>query len=114
MSANYLKGSRSPPGISTHLLRSNAAQSPNKNVCSAKKRWLRQAISEDHSDLNDYNGAASPCSETAIDRYIYNIFIIFLFIGKCYLFPSCNSIKLCDAISRNFCITTKIKFNNII
>ena len=79
VSANYLKGSRSPPGISTHLLRSNAAQSPNKNVCSAKKRWLRQAISEDHSDLNDYNGAASPCSETAIDRYIYNIFI-FLFI----------------------------------
>ena len=70
VSANYLKGSRSPPGISTHLLRSNAAQSPNKNVCSAKKRWLRQAISEDHSDLNDYNGAASPCSETAIDSMV--------------------------------------------
>merc|ERR1719245_1048544 len=53
VSANYLKGSRSPPGISTHLLRSSA-QSPNKNVCSAKKRWLRQAISEDHTeDLNE-------------------------------------------------------------
>ena len=66
VSANYLKGSRSPPGISTHLLRS-AAQSPNKNVCSAKKRWLRQAISEDHSD--DLNGAAlSPSNNETIDN----------------------------------------------
>ena len=62
VSANYLKGSRSPPGISTHLLRSSA-QSPNKNVCSAKKRWLRQAISEDHTE--DLNGAASP------SRYVH-------------------------------------------
>jgi hypothetical protein len=36
VSANYLKGSRSPPGIATHLLRT--ASSPVKNVCSAKKR----------------------------------------------------------------------------
>ena len=35
VSANYLKGSRSPPGIATHLLRT--ASSPVKNVCSAKK-----------------------------------------------------------------------------
>merc|ERR1711971_48099 len=34
VSANYLKGSRSPPGIATHLLRT--ASSPVKNVCSAK------------------------------------------------------------------------------
>ena len=39
VSANYLKGSRSPPGIATHLLRSTStASSPVKNVCSAKKR----------------------------------------------------------------------------
>ena len=39
VSANYLKGSRSPPGIATHLLRSaSTASSPVKNVCSAKKR----------------------------------------------------------------------------
>ena len=68
VSANYLKGSRSPPGIAMHLLRSaigsnvnNAPLSPNiqsphspvksggTHVCSAKKRWLRQAISEDHA-----------------------------------------------------------------
>lgn len=61
VSANYLKGSRSPPGISTHLLRSTA-QSPVKNVCSAKKRWLRQAISEDHTDEVTVNGSASPLS----------------------------------------------------
>ena len=49
VSANYLRGSRSPPGIATHLLRA-APLSPVKNVCSAKKRWLRQAISEDHTE----------------------------------------------------------------
>jgi hypothetical protein len=59
VSANYLKGSRSPPGIATHLLRSTA-QSPVKNVCSAKKRWLRQAISEDHTEEVLTNGSASP------------------------------------------------------
>ncbi|XP_040573579.1 uncharacterized protein [Lepeophtheirus salmonis] len=55
VSANYLRGSRSPPGIATHLLRS-APLSPVKTVCSAKKRWLRQAISEDHSE-DSPNGA---------------------------------------------------------
>ncbi len=49
VSGSYLRGSRSPPGIATHLLRS-APHSPIKSVCSAKKRWLRQAISEDHSE----------------------------------------------------------------
>ncbi len=49
VSASYLRGSRSPPGIATHLLRS-APLSPAKSVCSAKKRWLRQAISEDHTE----------------------------------------------------------------
>ncbi len=61
VSANYLKGSRSPPGIATHLLRSSSAQSPVKNVCSAKKRWLRQAISEDHTEDSMVNGG-SPSS----------------------------------------------------
>ncbi len=49
VSGSYLRGSRSPPGIATHLLRA-APHSPVKSVCSAKKRWLRQAISEDHSE----------------------------------------------------------------
>ena len=41
VSANYLKGSRSPPGIATHLLRSaSTTSSPVKNVCSAKKRLV--------------------------------------------------------------------------
>lgn len=67
VSANYLKGSRSPPGIATHLLRSSsAASSPVKNVCSAKKRWLRQAISEDHTDEITVNGSASPSSAEAV------------------------------------------------
>merc|ERR1711971_691380 len=75
VSANYLKGSRSPPGIATHLLRT--ASSPVKNVCSAKKRWLRQAISEDHTDADVayVNGGSyseeinmpSPSSEAAMD-----------------------------------------------
>lgn len=60
VSANYLKGNRSPPGIATHLLRSTAPMSPNKSVCSAKKRWLRQAISEDHTEEVSINGGASP------------------------------------------------------
>jgi hypothetical protein len=60
VSANYLRGSRSPPGIATHLLRASAPMSPVKNVCSAKKRWLRQAISEDHTDEQPVNGNASP------------------------------------------------------
>ena len=60
VSGKYLRGSRSPPGIATHLLRS-APHSPVKSVCSAKKRWLRQAISEDHSeDTIVTNGSASP------------------------------------------------------
>ena len=49
VSGNYLRGSRSPPGIATHLLRSTP-HSPVKSFSSAKKRWLRQAISEDHSE----------------------------------------------------------------
>merc|ERR1711971_48098 len=75
VSANYLKDSRSPPGIATHLLRT--ASSPVKNVCSAKKRWLRQAISEDHTDADVayVNGGSyseeinmpSPSSEAAMD-----------------------------------------------
>ena len=65
VSANYLRGSRSPPGIATHLLRSNAPMSPVKNVCSAKKRWLRQAISEDHTDETPVNGNASPSGSDA-------------------------------------------------
>lgn len=65
VSANYLRGSRSPPGIATHLLRSTP-HSPVKSVCSAKKRWLRQAISEDHSDDVLVNGAGSP-SEVPTD-----------------------------------------------
>ena len=66
VSANYLKGSRSPPGIATHLLRSTANQSPVKNQCSAKKRWLRQAISEDHTEEVMVNGSASPSSESTV------------------------------------------------
>ena len=65
VSANYLRGSRSPPGIATHLLRSSAPMSPVKNVCSAKKRWLRQAISEDHTDDAPVNGNASPSGSDA-------------------------------------------------
>ena len=76
VSASYLKGNRSPPGIATHLLRS-APLSPAKSV-SAKKRWLRQAISEDQTEesaaataaaaaevLANINGCASP-SETVV------------------------------------------------
>ena len=91
VSANYLRGSRSPPGIAMHLLRSSigsnttaAPLSPNissphspmktggNNVCSAKKRWLRQAISEDqgpgeilspaHEVAYLMNGSNSPVS----------------------------------------------------
>ena len=67
VSSSYLRGSRSPPGIATHLLRSTA-QSPVKSVCSAKKRWLRQAISEDHSEepisnVIIHNGSSSPSVE---------------------------------------------------
>ena len=70
VSANYLRGSRSPPGIATHLLRSSAPLSPVKNVCSAKKRWLRQAISEDHTDDGPVNGNASPSSEACYVDYV--------------------------------------------
>merc|ERR1719320_821940 len=74
VSANYLRGSRSPPGIATHLLRSSAPStplaspalmpphppSPAKTVCSAKKRWLRQAISEEpHQESPVVNGMSS-------------------------------------------------------
>jgi len=69
VSANYLRGSRSPPGIATHLLRSTAPLSPVKSVCSAKKRWLRQAISEDHTDEPPVNGNASP-SEVCYGDYV--------------------------------------------
>ena len=81
VSANYLKGSRSPPGIAMHLLRSSigsntpaAPLSPNitsphspvkvgnNPVCSAKKRWLRQAISEDHAP----GEILSPAHEVAL------------------------------------------------
>lgn len=57
VSGSYLKGSRSPPGIATHLLRA-APHSPVKNVTSAKKRWLRQAISEDHTEDANSGSAA--------------------------------------------------------
>jgi hypothetical protein len=70
VSANYLRGSRSPPGIATHLLRSSAPLSPVKNVCSAKKRWLRQAISEDHTEDGPVNGNASPSSEACYVDYV--------------------------------------------
>merc|ERR550539_1597438 len=71
VSASYLKGNRSPPGIATHLLRA-APLSPAKSV-SAKKRWLRQAISEDHTEesaaaaevLANINGCASPTQTVA-------------------------------------------------
>ena len=69
VSANYLRGSRSPPGIATHLLRATAPMSPVKNVCSAKKRWLRQAISEDHTDETPVNGNASP-SDACFADYV--------------------------------------------
>ena len=69
VSANYLRGSRSPPGIATHLLRATAPMSPVKNVCSAKKRWLRQAISEDHTDETPVNGNASP-SDACFGDYV--------------------------------------------
>ncbi len=62
VTGSYLRGNRSPPGISMHLLRS-APHSPVKSV-SAKKRWLRQAISEDHTEemvvMTNGGGANSP------------------------------------------------------
>lgn len=69
VSANYLRGNRSPPGIATHLLRSTAPLSPNKSVCSAKKRWLRQAISEDHTEDQPANGSGSP-SDACFGDYV--------------------------------------------
>lgn len=70
VSANYLRGSRSPPGIATHLLRA-APLSPVKNVCSAKKRWLRQAISEDHTEDEKHGltNGGSPGPE-AVNDYV--------------------------------------------
>ena len=81
VSANYLRGSRSPPGIATHLLRSSAQTSAHPmtsplvqqpptiaspvKVCSAKKRWLRQAISEDQNE--EVNGAGSPVEPSFSD-----------------------------------------------
>jgi len=66
VSGHYIRGSKSPPGIANHLLRSavtnNAGmKSPTKSIgCSAKKRWLRAAMSEDHNEE-----AAAPCSAAA-------------------------------------------------
>jgi len=56
VSGHYIRSSRSPPGIANHLLRSAVTnhaglKSPTKSmVGSAKKRWLRAAMSEDHSE----------------------------------------------------------------
>lgn len=74
VSSNYLRGSRSPPGIANHLLRSTsvttipaAPKSPVKSIgCSAKKRWLRAAMSEDHSDVMVNGGDAGGCSPAPI------------------------------------------------
>jgi len=68
VSGHYIRGSKSPPGIANHLLRSavtnNAGmKSPTKSIgCSAKKRWLRAAMSEDHAEENtgSCSVAASP------------------------------------------------------
>jgi len=76
VSSNYLRGSRSPPGIANHLLRSTSntaipapPKSPVKSSmgCSAKKRWLRAAMSEDHSEVM-VNGGSEPggCSPAPI------------------------------------------------
>jgi hypothetical protein len=73
VSKQYLRGSRSPPGIANHLQRSaktekNTHQTQEKKPeeksqtsdkiigCSAKKRWLRAAMSEDTSEENHVTG----------------------------------------------------------
>merc|ERR1719483_1180248 len=74
VSKQYLRGSRSPPGIANHLLRSaktdkntqSQEKRPEEKVqtndkiggigCSAKKRWLRAAMSEDTSEENHVSG----------------------------------------------------------
>jgi len=74
VSKQYLRGSRSPPGIANHLLRSaktdkntqSQEKRPEEKVqtndkisgigCSAKKRWLRAAMSEDTSEENHVTG----------------------------------------------------------
>ena len=77
VSRQYIRGSRSPPGIANHLLRSaktdRAKEIPKKPVenpvevqevraqlsepktigCSAKKRWLRAAMSVDMSEMSE-------------------------------------------------------------
>ena len=77
VSRQYIRGSRSPPGIANHLLRSaktdRAKEVPKKPVekpvevqelrtqlsepktigCSAKKRWLRAAMSVDMSEVSE-------------------------------------------------------------
>eukprot|EP00092_Neocalanus_flemingeri_P038323 GFUD01041722.1.p1 GENE.GFUD01041722.1~~GFUD01041722.1.p1 ORF type:complete len:2117 (-),score=667.90 GFUD01041722.1:649-6999(-) len=73
VSKQYLRGSRSPPGIANHLLRSaktdksshgqdkkqeERTQTSDKSIgCSAKKRWLRAAMSEDTSEENSTVGS---------------------------------------------------------
>jgi len=75
VSKQYLRGSRSPPGIANHLLRSartdktsqdkdkkheEKSQINDKNIgCSAKKRWLRAAMSEDTTEENFLAGHTS-------------------------------------------------------
>jgi len=72
VSKQYLRGSRSPPGIANHLLRSARTDKNTQNQekkteeknqtsdkiigCSAKKRWLRAAMSEDTSEENHSTG----------------------------------------------------------
>ena len=92
VSRQYIRGSRSPPGIANHLLRS-AKEVPKKPVekpvevpeirpqpsepktigCSAKKRWLRAAMSVDMSESErpfDEGGAgASPAQASPEPDY---------------------------------------------
>merc|ERR1719411_1578875 len=97
VSRQYIRGSRSPPGIANHLLRSaktdRAKEVPKKPVekpvevpeirpqlsepktigCSAKKRWLRAAMSVDMSESErpfDEGGAgASPAQASPEPDY---------------------------------------------
>jgi len=94
VSKQYLRGSRSPPGIANHLLRSaktdkntqaqekkpeEKSQTSDKVIgCSAKKRWLRAAMSEDTSEENhvtgniiteDLMGSASPAQASPEPDY---------------------------------------------
>jgi len=94
VSKQYLRGSRSPPGIANHLLRSARTDKNTQNQekkpeeknqandkiigCSAKKRWLRAAMSEDTSEENhtignivtdDLLGSGSPAQASPEPDY---------------------------------------------